>query len=255
MCTVTGEQHGAPVSPCEGTRTVIRKDRKRRQVRFGENKEIVFEKAYGREDAKLIWYTGDEYSAIRYQIFKMIKRRNSSDGEEYHWRGFEHYVTFQTSRKQIRKFHSDSFLHFYRTLNVTEPVSAGMFAANNSADCLIRARELALMDEKEAFEIYRGPPQTEMDSNGGNSISAHEQQPNASTEKPETTSEPILPKGEPNVMCICRGDNMKASFLEDSTRSPRTSSSQIASVENEIFAPWTIPYRLALMFLPCGCWL
>jgi hypothetical protein len=243
---------------------------RKRRVRFGDNSEFVFEKPYSEEDVELIWYTGDEYSAIKSEVYAMTKavsKQNSSqiieEDPRWNWRGFEH-IRQKRPRKEIRRRHMNDLLHFHRVLKVDDPIGLGLYASNNTRDCAKRARDLALLDQSEAFNIYKEAsliekndedemedvpmmemedvPMMEMEEDLSESEHDSISGP-ASASSPAATLEPKI---EPVSLSICRGDAFKAT-------APEGASSYLSMEEDPALSLLILPYKLALMLLPCAC--
>lgn len=201
MCKIT-ESCSPPVSPsCGGNKPIVvlttattagsptssslksvSSSEQRRRVRFGSDVEHVFEKDFTDADMRHIWYNGEEFDAMKNEIYAMFRSlqrpriassasnkrpqheiNNDNDDHDdnnshWHWRGFEH-VQQKRPRKEIRRKFVSDLVYFHKRVN-SDPEGLGLYAVTTSRGSMERARQLALLDETEAFEIYK---ETEVD--------------------------------------------------------------------------------------------
>ena len=199
----------------------------KRRVRFGDNVEHVFEKDFAPEDHPQIWYNSDEFGAIKAEIFTMMRTPYCP---AWHWRGFEH-VQQKRPRKAIRRKHVEELLYFQRVMNVKDPVDLGVLAASNTRETSQRARDLALLDETEAFAIYNE------DEDGV---------PDAASISESSESD-----GEDNTCPLTfvsmdrDGDDKAVRLLQDlqSTHAEETALSLL----------YTVPFQIVGLIFPCIC--
>ena len=269
----TAEQ-SPTVSPCTGNKPLVNLDMKsssspppqppvqtpkqqqkyQTRVRFFEenNQEHVFERIeYIKEE---VFYSAEEFAGIKKQIFDQIQafQKAKRPGQQllkdyWKWRGFEH-IPEDRSRKQIRRNHAESLLRFHQ---FTDPVGLAIFASTNSKGCARRARELALFDEQEAFQIYHHDDDDEDDAEDYESDKERDATIGNSLPRSTEYNEPyVAPRKQgPLAMYIRREDSLKTGLLEG-----EPSSRSLIPLEQEpSIASWLIPYRLVMTLLPCAC--
>lgn len=225
-------------------------ERRKRRVSFGGNYERVFEKDYTKADKGNIWYNGNEMQAFKTEIFSMIRFdttrvSNVLDKDskvaieidlalaQWNWRGLEHLHT-KRSRKEIRKRHSNDFLHFRDHTKSKDPVQLAIYARANTKCSSKRARDFAISDEKDALEIH----------NEGRDAVASLKEP-----EPEIAAEQQHQQPEQSIvvpvlgMSICRGQSCLVGVPALPIRAEENTLSQwVAS-----------PYNMIAIMLPCLC--
>lgn len=128
---------------------------KRNTISFGEVKTLVFEKEIAGHDEdhkNSVWYSKQEMKTIRKDLKKSIKKGEIS-------RGLEQYKgDFGEENKQKRLNHIYSILDLQREQQekgIQDEQGFQMLSRAMSADDIGRARRLASMDSREAFQEYQ----------------------------------------------------------------------------------------------------
>jgi hypothetical protein len=128
---------------------------KRNKISFGEVKTLVFEKEIAGHDEdhkNSVWYSKQEMKSIRKDLKKSIKKGEIS-------RGLEQYQgDFGEENKQKRLNHIYSILDLQREQQekgIQDDRGFQMLSRAMSADDIGRARRLASMDSREAFQEYQ----------------------------------------------------------------------------------------------------
>jgi len=221
--------------------------RKRRVVTFAEDDRVeVFEKDYNHDDKRNIWYTAKECQNMKSEIYRMVKFANMQESQvldsdsqiakdieeilsRWNWRGLDHLRRKQ-SRKEIRKLHARDLLHFTRFTKCSDPVQLGIFSANNSTGSVQRARQLGLLDEQEALEIYNDDNvNVNADWDG---VDVQTRMKASSDKKPKQNKKPVHIK----EMSICKeNENCETG----------------QSVQNMFSLRISSPYQMLTMLLPC----
>ena len=256
MCKVTDQLPPPSASPCGGQKKIVLLNRRKRRVSFGADIIHVFEKDYSRDDHAQIWYNGDEFQAIKNEIYSMIRFANmrqsrALDGgskvageidkilSQYHWRGLDH-IQQKRPRKDIRKRHARDTVHFRKYTHCTDPDQLGIFAANNTKGSSQLARELALADEREAFEIHCEGSIDETNS-----------------KENETNQQPVeAPKVDPVAgMSICRGEGSRINPTDVVALPivPLSTSGQDEEDPASLSLLMVSSYKMVSMLLPCVC--
>lgn len=245
MCKIT-ECGSPPLSPCGAAGLQVVRDQhdnRKRRVRFGTNVEHVFEKEFTEADHPAIWYTGEEFVAIKSSIYAMIRsvHNGCDDGsnvEGWHWRGFEH-VRQRRPRKEIRKKHVKDLLYFQKVMGVMDPVDLGLLASSNSRDSSQRALDMGLLDQIEASEVYNETGDAVPDA--------------GSVSESESDDEDLFlvdnrSRRASNTTCPIEGDEKMVQLLGgDMQRLPTPQ--DYSSFDLLI----SIPYQVALIVFPCLC--
>jgi hypothetical protein len=243
--------------------------RRKLRVRFGPPVEHVFEKDFTEEDLRHIWYNGEEFHAIKSEIYAMMRSVNTSHrrlvrecsgsssssssnldiDHKYHWRGFEH-VRQKRPRKEIRQRHASDLIYFYHRMRGNDPTGLGVFAIRSSRDCMERAQQLAMMDECEAMAIYREDSQQDEPESH---ISTTEDSSIAST--PASTTEEgdnDYPVDGSLTLDLHGGDEYCKTIhlLHDHHgRPPQVSPTQ----DNPALCLSLVTYKFVIMLFPCLC--
>jgi len=250
----------------------------RKRVRFGANTEHVFEKTFTQEDMCNIWYTVDEFQAIKSEIYAMMrfaatrsKKTLLQDSHGWHWRGWEH-VREKRPRKVIRKRHSEDVLYFHRVLKVRDSDGIAIYAENISRESSERARELAITDEAEAFEIYNDTLHDTLkaialnieticskmnQSADDDDVTAEDDKQEEPTEEQECSELQVSNQAPEEVepcLTICREDGISPiHLLEKDTRQaallPHFDEDDASFLSLFLISP----YDIASMLLPCVC--
>ena len=211
----------------------------RQRVRFGDNVEHVFEKDFTDADLPYMWYNDVEFLAIKSEIYDMIRSiRQMENPQRWHWRGFEH-IQHRRSRKEIHRLHSSELLFFQNAICADDPVGLGLLAVSSSRESSKRARELAIQDEYEAFEIYNEKEQDDIDA-----IPDTESATECSGSDGDDF---LLPQTMPPLtVCRMESDDKMIHLLQ---RLPHSSSTESESVISTLY----FPLKFVLMLFPCIC--
>lgn len=250
------EQH-PPTSPSpygeQQTITVL--DRRKRRVSFGADITHVFEKDYSRKDHAQIWYNIDELQDIKNEIYAMIRFANMRENralnsnskvaeeidrilDQYHWRGLDH-IQNRRPRKDIRKRHARDTVHFRKFTHCTDPVQLAIYAANNTTGSRELARELAIADERDAFEIH---------GEGYFDKTVKEQRAVPQRQSLET------PRVEPVAgMSICRGEGTQIAATGVLSLPIVSQSCGQQEEDTSSLSLLITSYNMVSMFLPCVC--
>jgi hypothetical protein len=251
MATVVAVSHNGSSDTSD-----ITSSRKRRSVRFGPAVEHVFERDFTEEDVHHIWYNGEEFNAIKSEIYAMMRSVNTCNrrlvqeydvDDKYHWRGFEH-VRQKRPRKEIRQRHASALLYFNRRMSGNDPTGLGSFAISSSRDCIERARQLAIMDESEAMAIY-----TEDDDDETQSQTSTTEDESSVASASATTPKEVDNSYPVHVVTIGRhgGDEYSKTthLLHDHRGLP-----QVAPIQdNPALSLLLVTYKLVIMLFPCLC--
>ena len=252
MCKVTEQTLSPSPSPCGGPKRIRVLNRRKRRVSFGENVEHVFEKDYTQEDRDNIWYNGEEFQAIKNEIYSMMRFANMRQSkalnsgskvaleidkvlEECHWRGLEH-IREKRPRKEMRRRHARDTLHFQKYTHCLDPVQLGIYVAANTKGSTRGARELAIADEQEALEIHNeGLAEANSDPADGPEPAQHQQQAAVARKIDPVTS-----------MSICRGEGCR---IAGSVPPPLRPEEDALTLSLLILTP----YKMVAILLPCLC--
>lgn len=258
MCKVTETYCAPPLSPCDNakplvcvtTRTMkdcqIDTPNRKRRVRFGANVEHVFEKDFTEADCPAIWYNGEEFAAIKSEIFAMMRsfQFGCGDDDGWHWRGFEH-VQQKRPRKQIRRKHVEDLLYFQSVMNITDPDNLGLLANSNSRDSFQRARELGILDENEAMAIYNEKELEMEDEDTAPDVeSISDSESTSSDEEDEPYQEPPLSFNINSCESPAEGDDKSARLLP-AIPAPLPGQDEI------VLSLLYVPYQVARYVFPC----
>jgi hypothetical protein len=238
----------------------VTSNRKRRSVRFGPSVEHVFERDFTQEDVHHIWYNGEEFNAIKSEIYAMMRSVNPCNrrlvqehdidfdpDHQYHWRGFEH-VRQKRPRKEIRQRHASALLYFNRRMRGKDPTGLGSFAMSSSSDCLERARQLAIMDESEAMAIYKEADDDETQSQTSTTDDSSVASAAATTPEEVDSAYPV------HVVTIGRHGGDECSKTTYLLHDHHVLSPQVAPMQdNPALSLLLVTYKLVITLFPCLC--
>lgn len=276
------------VSPCPSKPLVQlpvkRSNKKRVRIECNKNVEHTFEKDYTDNDLASIWYTPEEFAAIKSKIHTMIRsvhdpnnwitttntdgkmvttfqppkttsnnifeeENNNNSNEDYHWRGFEHILE-RRSRKECRKSYIRNLLHFSEFAN-DDPIALEIFSKTQNMEAIQRAQELAAFDEMEALEIHNEPSAVSSEEEKmiqvdlSDNLTSDEKLSNL---KENQSTQPPAP------LYICRNDeNHHHDVTQVDSLNLSLLENKLSQMQdsNLLFGSTICPWQLVAMIFPC----